>query len=113
MDKFNLQDAINGAEIVTRAGELMVFGAYNEHAHPSYRVMGWVNGKGWYWGEDGRYLSTMDTETDLFMSNKHYVNIHKDEIGMWVDERIYENFNDAVECGRLSNTYHGTNNIEI
>ena len=71
LEKFNLQDALNGRPVVMRNGSYIIFGGYNKDAHPRYRIIGWdkSDGAAIQWHEDGVFSFNWgdeDSEFDLF-----------------------------------------------
>ena len=70
LEKFNLQDALNGRPVVMRNGSYIIFGGYNKDARPHYRIIGWdkSDGMATAWHEDGVFSFNMDedSEFDLF-----------------------------------------------
>jgi len=70
LEKFNLQDALNGRPVVMRNGSYIIFGGYNKDARPRYRIIGWdkSDGAAMQWHEDGVFSFNRDedSEFDLF-----------------------------------------------
>lgn len=68
MKPFNLQDAINGKPVITRAGDSLTFGAYIPQAKGYKLFMIDPDGDVNRYNENGRYRGNVtESEMDLFM----------------------------------------------
>jgi hypothetical protein len=116
MEKFNLERALKGEKVITRAGNKFIISGYNPKAYQTYRLCGWVEDRtgdnGRFYMEDGTYTMLFESEFDLFMDTEGYANIHKDEHGEWLDEKIYDSEKEATDFGNVSLTYYKTIKIE-
>jgi hypothetical protein len=112
--KFNLERALKGARVITRNESQVTIGAVNEDANEHHKLAGWVTGINIGWSLDGVFEREKESPLDLFMADKHisekYVNVHRDAVGEWVDDVIYDTYDDAYDCGvRVGcGTYHQT-----
>ncbi len=68
MKEFNLQDALDGAKVVTRDGRDVKIAGYDPDAERSDKVIGWIKGHSNSWGESGSYLHNDVHDKDLFMA---------------------------------------------
>jgi len=70
LEKFNLQDALNGRPVVTRDGNPVKIAGYNTDAEEASKLCGWSCGDGvaMQWHEDGVFSFNRDedSEFDLF-----------------------------------------------
>lgn len=114
-EKFNLTKALHGSDVVTRIDIPVKIIGYNGNAVNGMGVAGWVEDELFTWTESGRFTKDGESIFDLFIlepnENIGFANVHEDDRGRWLDERIYDYHAAAVEHGELSPTYKGT--IEI
>lgn len=69
MKPFNLQDAINGKPVITRAGVSLTFGAYIPKANSHKLFMLSPDGDVFQYCENGRYIGNgRESNMDLFMA---------------------------------------------
>jgi len=67
LEKFNLQDALNGRPVVTRQLHKVKIAGHNPDAEFNQRLVGWDEaGDALYWDENGRFGRVDDTVIDLF-----------------------------------------------
>lgn len=122
LEKFNLQDALNGRPVVMRNGSYIIFGGYNKDARPRYRIIGWdkSDGVAMQWHEDGVFSFNRDedSESDLFHPAEEkkprtfWVNEYKFGMGdLWEHEINAEREKDKSPMNR--NNYITTHKIEI
>lgn len=113
--EFDLVAAVNGKKVITRDGRQVIIAGYNATAVPCERVIGWIDGRLIAWHEDGNvHPDYAEDDYDLFMEVEYgYINLYTDELGPWVDERTYENYEIAEENGILGKGYVKTIEIEI
>lgn len=113
-EEFDLGKALNGKDVVTRSDKQVKI-IYNGKAKDRCRLAGWVDDDLLTWNEDGTFLPNKESSFDLFIlepnDNVGFINIHEDSKGKWVDERIYDYYETALDFGKDSPTYKGT--IEI
>jgi hypothetical protein len=55
MKKFNLDEALNGAPVVSECGYLVKIAGYNPDANTYDQLAGWMNGMVYRWSKDGEY----------------------------------------------------------
>ncbi len=68
MKEFNLQDALDGAKVVTRDGRDVKIAGHNAVADDNNELIGWVETICACWDERGRYVGSEMHERDLFMA---------------------------------------------
>ena len=67
LEKFNLQDALNGRPVVTRQLHKVKIAGHNPDAEFNQRLVGWDEaGDALSWDENGRFGRVDDTVIDLF-----------------------------------------------
>lgn len=90
MKPFNLEKALAGEPVVTRAGEKVKIAGYNPDAKKDSAVIGWVGAKARTWGADGRFYDEGDqsSSNDLFMG----LSEHKE----WIVRAFLKNKHAAV-----------------
>ena len=66
LEKFNLQDALNGRPVVTRDGNPVKIAGYNTDAEEASKLCGWSCGIVLSWTENGNYYVDEDSPDDLF-----------------------------------------------
>ena len=111
--KFKL--GLEDCELVTRKGDKVTYCGTNLGAIKRHRIIGWVGDVAMNWDEDGNFTSE-ENDYDLFALVEieyGFINIHKDSMGYWADERIYDYHAIAEENGKLSETYLKTIQIEL
>ena len=111
--KFKL--GLEDCELVTRNGEKVTYGGHNPDAIERHRIIGWVGNVAMNWNENGDFCKEQN-DYDLFAlveQDYGFINIHKDSMGYWADERIYDYHDIAEENGKLSETYLKTIQIEL
>jgi hypothetical protein len=97
MKPFDLEKALAGEPVITRAGRPAKIAGYSSDVRYEHRVLGWVDNqvRGWY--ENGNYDGISQHPTDLFMAEKPKVKKEG-----WVN--VY-NRPDASLPPKLSNAY--------
>ena len=99
MKPFNLQDAINGKPVITRARDSLTFGAYIPKARPYTLFMTSPDGDVFRYNENGRYMGNdTGSEMDLFMApikRTVWVNLYEDGSAWWHSSE------DAAKCSVL------------
>lgn len=111
--KFSI--GLEDCELVTRKGEKVTYGGHNPDAIERHRIIGWVGNVAMNWNENGDFCKEQ-SDYDLFAlveQDYGFINIHKDSMGYWADERIYDYHDIAEENGKLSETYLKTIQIEL
>lgn len=111
--KFRL--GLEDCELVTRKGEKVTYGGHNPDAITRHKIIGWVGNVAMHWDENGNF-SKEESDYDLFAlceTQTGFINIHKDSMGFWADERIYDYYSIAEENGHLSETYFNTLEIDL
>lgn len=87
MKPFNLQDAINGKPVITRAGDSLTFGAYIPQAKGYNLFMIIPEGDVARYNENGRYIcNDIESGMDLFMApikRTVWVNLYEDGSAYW------------------------------
>lgn len=80
MKQFNLEEALNGAKLITRGGEFVTDIAQFESLQQEDNILAVTGGKwGWYF-PDGRVNKDSNCEDDIFMYTppmEIYVNVYK------------------------------------
>ena len=113
--KFNLERALKGARVITRNGDPVIIGGVNEDANEHHKLIGWVTSIAIGWSLDGVFENGKVSNLDLFMADKYmsekYINVHRDEVGEWVDDVIYDTFDEAYDSAVGTDTYHQTTQI--
>lgn len=114
---FNLEAAMNGAEIVTRDGRPVKFGAYNEDAQNDNVIIGWIGKDVFSWDINGKRLPFGRSDYDLFLKSRtvtKWVNVYKFEDGSFkVGVDLYDNEWTAKLCTVNIPNYHSTIQIQI
>lgn len=114
-EKFNLQDALNGRPVVTRAGESVKIAGYNPDADYIHKLCGWAGAVAISWAENGKLFDNQDTDDDLFhpveekQPRTFWVNEYSDGIA----ERFFQSYEDAKAHGEHFKGYITTHKITI
>lgn len=115
LEKFNLQDALNGRPVVTRDGNPVKIAGYNTDAEEASKLCGWSCGIVLSWTENGNYYVDEDSPDDLF----HPVE-EKQPRTFWVNEYSYgigfstfTTQEGARTIGQMSQRYITTHKITI
>lgn len=99
LKKFNLEEALNGAKVVTRNGWNIKIYQHDPTNQESSRVVGSHQGTVLGWCEDGTFrIDKAESVYDLFIEVPEsgiYINLYGDEHGTWVDEHTYPSEYDA------------------
>ena len=114
MRKFNLDFALQGAPVVTRNGQEVNIIDAKEVADGT-TIVGWVGDKIYTWNRNGLFLEDKDSPLDLFIEGKaeYYINIYKDDEGIWASEHIYATREMAVTMGEDTPYFYDTIKIEL
>lgn len=85
---FDLEAALNGAEVVTRSGKQVSELVYLKTIrNPNYKVIASIGGGLETYSEQGTYHSDVSSELDLFMKPQQltkWVNIYEDSSGYFI-----------------------------
>ena len=114
MREFNLDAALKGAPVITRYGhDVSIIDA--KETNDGTTIVGWVGDVIATWERDGRHRRNADSSLDLFLAGKeqYYINIYKDDDGMWASEHMYETYEMAVAMGEDTPYFYDTIKIEI
>lgn len=120
LEKFNLQDALNGRPVVTRDGRFVKIAGYNPDAYNMYKLCGWTGTVAMSWDENGNYFDDQSTSVDdifhpveekqprTFWVNEHKVTSKSSRFG-----KFHETEEEAMVVGRMSANYITTHKITI
>lgn len=111
MKPFNLEKALAGEPVITRAGEKAKIAGYNPDAKKDSAVIGWVGAKARTWGADGRFYDEGDqsSSNDLFMGLSEHkewvvratIKKHTGVYGPYVDEKTAQNTISSLGSGSI------------
>lgn len=116
MKKFNLEHLLLGEPAITRDGNKVDIVSYNPKANEHSKLVGWVNDSLITWNNDGKHNGAEVIDSlDLFMEGEeeYYINIFRDDNGLWASEHAYEDLNDAKNIGSHIPHYFKTVKIFI
>lgn len=114
MRKFNLELALQGAPVITRDGQdAYIIDA--KEVNNGVVIAGWVGDGVVSWDENGTHAKNRESFLDLFLAGKekYYVNIYKDDNGLWASEHMYETHETAVAMGEDTPYFYDTIMVEI
>lgn len=116
LEKFNLQDALNGRPVVTRQLHKVKIAGHNPDAEFNQRLVGWDEaGDALYWDENGRFGRVDDTVIDLFHPAEEkkprtfWVNEYKSGMGTC----LHDSEEEAIKDGKIMTNYITTHKITI
>ncbi len=114
MRKFNLDAALKGVPVATKDGhEVHIIDA--KETSNGTTIVGWIGDIIATWERDGRHRKGSDSDLDLFLAGKddYYINIYKDDEGVWAAEHMYETREMAVTMGEDTPYFYDTIKIEL
>lgn len=105
LKQFNLQEALNGAKVVTRNGlDGIKIYQHDPNNAPYSKIVGSYQGIAMGWSEDGTFRNDGEESIyDLFIEipdTEIYINLYGDEHGTWVDEHTYSSESEAKESAQ-------------
>ena len=100
---FDLEAALNGAEVVTRSGKQVSELVYLKTIeHPTYRVIASIDGGLETYSEQGTYHKDISSELDLFMKPQQvtkWVNIYSTKSGyLTCGGGLFDTKEEALDC---------------
>lgn len=114
MREFNLELAKMGAPVVTRNGiPVQIIDSKNTETH--HVIVGWVGDVVITWYGNGRHRLHMESDLDIFIDAKeeYYINIYKDDEGLWASEHVYSTYEEAVKMGEDTPYFYATSKIQL
>lgn len=105
---FDLQKAMAGEPVVTRDGRSYKFGAYNPEADKGFELIGWISGIGKLHYSSGKYRSSYETDSDLFMAaktQKVWVNLWRGVSSGYIYTYEHKTERDAKLCSNINYTH--------
>lgn len=115
MRKFNLELVRSGALVTTKSGIPVSIIDYNANATECGKLVGWAGDVLLTWSDTGKHRTSKDSELDLILVGKdaYYINIFKDDEGMWAAEHMYEDKETAMAMGEDVPYFYDTIKISI